>query len=191
MKLFTNGVISQKHGLGGGRNIQKWGLAAWNYPSHCEHVLESSSFICHLPGHGEENVYSMLGHDVLPHTGPETREPAAMDENFSHCESIICPLNCFSPASVMVTKMSALRVCTTSCSFQHHKYGILSWEGAGLVLGARRTAGRRCVFFSSLCEEYSVLSAPPEKKRRFGGLELPLENKQFNASLEKRMLWIF
>lgn len=46
----------------------------------------------------------VLDHDALPYTGPETREPAAMDGNFSHCEPIISPVNYFSPASVMMTK---------------------------------------------------------------------------------------
>lgn len=111
----------------------------------------------------------MLDHDALPHTGPETREPAAMDGNFSHCEPIISPLNCFSPASVMVTEMSAPRVCkprvlsiTTNMASSLGRMQV--WFGE-----PGEQQDRDAGFLRSFYEQCSVLSAPPEKKARVWG----------------------
>lgn len=114
---------------------------------------------------------SILDHDALPHRGPETREPAAMNGNFSYCEpsTIISPVNCFSPASVMVTKISAPRVCTTSCSFHHHKSSPLL-GGCRFGLGSlENSRTEMCVLQLIVWTVQCSLSTPRKKKARVLG----------------------
>lgn len=79
----------------------------------CPKPLPLSVFFLAVENGEEDRTFalSMFGHDALPSTGPETVEPAALGGNFSHCKrkQILSPLDCFSPVSDMVTKMSTPR----------------------------------------------------------------------------------